>query len=40
MRHRLVHGYFDIDLDVLWQTVQQDLPLLVEKLKAALRAGE
>jgi uncharacterized protein with HEPN domain len=29
MRHRLVHVYFDINLDVLWQTVQDDLPALI-----------
>ena len=28
MRHRLVHAYFDIDLGVLWKTVQDDLPAL------------
>jgi len=26
MRHRLVHAYFDINLDILWRTVQNDLP--------------
>lgn len=26
MRDRLVHQYFDIDLDVLWSTVRSDLP--------------
>ena len=30
MRDRLVHHYFDIDLDVLWSTVRQDLPALLE----------
>lgn len=29
MRDRLVHHYFDIDLDVLWQTVTEDLPSLL-----------
>jgi uncharacterized protein with HEPN domain len=29
MRDRLVHHYFDIDLDVLWSTVQDDLPTLL-----------
>ncbi|NOZ51401.1 MAG: DUF86 domain-containing protein [Chloroflexi bacterium] len=28
MRNRLVHAYFDIDLDILWQTTQIDLPSL------------
>ena len=37
MRHRLVHGYFDIDLDVVWATLQEDLPALVEALDAALK---
>jgi len=33
MRHRLVHAYFDINLDILWRTVQDDLPPLIEKLQ-------
>jgi len=28
MRHRLVHAYFDINLEILWRTVQDDLPAL------------
>lgn len=33
MRHRLVHAYFDINLDVLWRTVQKDLPPLISELQ-------
>lgn len=33
MRHRLVHAYFDIDLDVLWRTVQEDIPMLIAALE-------
>lgn len=33
MRNRLTHGYFDIDLDLVWTTVQEDLPLLHEQLE-------
>lgn len=33
MRHRLVHAYFDINLDILWKTVQEDLPLLAKRLR-------
>jgi len=40
MRHRLVHAYFDISLDVLWQTVQKDLPPLVTMLEAILSPEE
>ncbi|MBN1665271.1 MAG: DUF86 domain-containing protein [Deltaproteobacteria bacterium] len=36
MRHRLVHAYFDINLDILWKTVQVDLPPLVEILAVSL----
>jgi len=37
MRHRLVHEYFRINLDVLWQTVQEDLPQLIGLLDEALQ---
>jgi uncharacterized protein with HEPN domain len=26
MRNALSHGYFTVDLSIVWQTVQQDLP--------------
>jgi len=34
MRDRLVHHYFDINLNVLWQTVTEDLPQLRTVLPA------
>jgi len=33
MRNHLVHGYFDVDLDMLWNTANLDLPMLLIKLK-------
>jgi uncharacterized protein with HEPN domain len=33
MRHRLVHAYFEIDLDILWKTTQDDLPPLIAELE-------
>ena len=33
MRNRLVHGYFAIRLDRVWQTVQDDLPPLIAQLE-------
>ncbi len=33
MRNRLVHAYFDINLKIVWQTTQEDLPVLIEQLK-------
>jgi uncharacterized protein with HEPN domain len=32
MRDRLTHHYFDINLDVLWQTVTVDPPALIAEL--------
>jgi uncharacterized protein with HEPN domain len=29
MRNRLIHAYFDINLDIVWQTVTDDLPSLI-----------
>jgi uncharacterized protein with HEPN domain len=36
MRDRLIHGYFDVNLDVVWETVQDDLPALINQLKNIL----
>lgn len=33
MRHRLDHSDFTIDFEVVWSTVQQDLPQVIELLK-------
>lgn len=32
MRDRLVHHYFDVDLDVLWATLTEDLPALLDAI--------
>ena len=37
MRHRLVHGYYDINHDVVWSTLKEDLPTLVQTLRALLK---
>ena len=34
MRNRMAHGYFDIDLDMVWNTVQNALPELLRQLSA------
>ena len=36
MRNRLIHGYVDVDLDRVWDTVTDDLPPLLAQLEAAL----
>lgn len=40
MRNRLIHAYFDINLDILWATVQDSLPSLIRLLEPALAADE
>lgn len=34
MRNQIAHGYFDINLDVVWETVKSALPALLERLPA------
>jgi len=33
MRNIIAHGYFNIKQDIVWKTIQEDLPALLEKLK-------
>jgi uncharacterized protein with HEPN domain len=33
MRNRIIHEYFNIDLEVVWETIRDDLPALVEQLE-------
>ncbi|MBA7627386.1 hypothetical protein ES703_34848 [subsurface metagenome] len=32
LRHRIVHEYFGIDLEIIWQILQKDLPELRQKI--------
>jgi uncharacterized protein with HEPN domain len=36
MRNRLIHAYFDINLDILWQTVTEDIKPLITELEKTL----
>ena len=36
MRHVLVHGYYTISPEKVWETVQEDIPLLKEQIIALL----
>jgi uncharacterized protein with HEPN domain len=33
MRHRIVHDYLNVDEDIVWEVVQNDLPRLVAILE-------
>ncbi len=36
MHHRLIHGYYEIDLDIVWEVISNDLPPLINQLKKIL----
>ena len=38
MRNRLIHGYDQVDLDILWNTIEIDLPPLITALEEILES--
>ena len=36
MRDKLTHDYFGVNLEVVWRTIQEDLPDLAESLRSAI----
>jgi uncharacterized protein with HEPN domain len=40
MRNRITHGYFDINLEVVCETVRTALPALLEKLSVARQRAD
>jgi uncharacterized protein with HEPN domain len=40
MRNRIAHGYFEINLDVVWDTVRTALPQLLEQLPSVPEDGD
>jgi uncharacterized protein with HEPN domain len=39
MRHRLVHAYFDVNLDILWTTAVEAAPALSAQIETLLESG-
>ena len=39
MRNRLIHGYFDVDIKLVWNTTMNNLPSLLKSLKKILSAS-
>ena len=33
MRYKLIHDYIGVDIDVIWRTIEQDLPVIKKLLK-------
>jgi uncharacterized protein with HEPN domain len=40
MRNRLIHVYFDIDLDRVWDTITDDLPPVIAALEKIVQKEE
>ncbi len=36
MRNRLIHACFDVNYETVWRTVNEDLPLLIDRLTALI----
>jgi uncharacterized protein with HEPN domain len=39
LRNRLIHGYDEVDFNILWQIVTKDLPGLIKSLETILSSG-
>jgi uncharacterized protein with HEPN domain len=39
MRNRIAHGYFETDMDVVWETVQEFLPDLLARLPEVIASA-
>ncbi len=37
MRDRLIHGYFGVDLELVWDVTQEDLPRLKREILGILK---
>jgi uncharacterized protein with HEPN domain len=37
MRNRMIHAYYDVNLDVVWQTIKSDLPDLLKSIEKILK---
>ena len=37
MRNLLAHGYYKVDVTVVWKTIERDLPYLEEQVRQAVR---
>ena len=40
MRDKLIHGYFGIDQEIVWDVVTNKVPELAEKLRPEIREDE
>jgi uncharacterized protein with HEPN domain len=36
MRNRIIHGYFEVDLDLVWKAVDEELEPLIDQVQKIL----
>jgi uncharacterized protein with HEPN domain len=36
MRNHLIHGYFEVDYNLVWDTIRSDIPFLISQVSKAL----
>lgn len=34
LRHILVHDYFDVDVEIMWLVIEDDIPVLKQQIQA------
>jgi uncharacterized protein with HEPN domain len=39
LRNRLIHGYDSVDMDILWQILQEDIPSVIAELEKLVPPG-
>lgn len=40
MRDKLIHEYFGVNLNLVWQTIEHDVPEFLQEIEKVLRASE
>jgi uncharacterized protein with HEPN domain len=40
MRDKLIHDYFGVDIDAVWETIQKDIPDLQKKIQAIMKKNQ
>lgn len=40
MRNQLAHGYFSVDLDLVWSVIERDIPPLKQELERAAQQAQ
>lgn len=40
MRNRLIHGYFDVNLDIIWRTVTEEMPPIARQIENLLSSDD